>query len=127
MLKRVLSSSIILVLIFTGIILSDIYLKKSTDEIIEITKLAEIEVSKGDIEKATEHIDTLQEKWQTSRNIIAIFIRHSDVDVVNDSVSKLKVYLQSNDKKDFYAECDSVEFYLKNLADSETYTYYNIL
>lgn len=127
MLKRVLSTIIILTLIISGIILTDIYLKKTTNEIIALTKTAESEVIGGDIVSAKKNIEVLQQKWKKSRNVLAIFIKHSDIDTVNASVSKLKVYVKDEDKTDFFAECDTIEFYLNTLADSESYAYYNIL
>jgi hypothetical protein len=126
MAKKFITPIILITLIITGIILSKSYMQKETQEMVELIKASETSVYAGDFERAEKSVNEFSEKWDTNRKVLCTFVRHSEVDIANESAAKIKPYLNAEDKSDFFAECEILKFQIKHISETESYTLYNI-
>lgn len=127
MLKKIVTPIVIIAVIITGIIVSKNYMQRETAEMVELLKSAETFAYSGDYNKAEKDINDFSEKWDKNRKVLCTFVRHSEVDIANESAAKVKPYLNAQDKSDFFAECEILKFQIKHITETEKYTLYNVL
>ncbi len=112
-----------------GIILTlsytEYYLCQSTsEELLKITQ--QIEVC-DDYEKIEEYCDRMKEIWNGRKNMLEIFLYHSDADDIDNSIEIIKRLAEYKDMERIYTECGKLKNKLVSLSEAETVNPHNIL
>jgi hypothetical protein len=103
------------------------FLYKGSDEMAKEISAAEDSARSGNYELAQQQIDTFIKDWDAHKKVYATFIRHAEIDLANQSASKLKAYLDDDNKSNFFGECEALKMQINHIADTERFTFYNIL
>lgn len=103
------------------------YLGHITDEMSAYLKQADDYSDTGNIKKSKEKINEFITLWNGNKNIMASFLRHAELDPVNNSSCRLLPLLEHDDIGEFSAECRTLETELSHLWESERFTLENIL
>lgn len=122
--KAAVAALIIIPLLITA---DNIYLNRLSVKMTEIINSAEQYERDSEPEKADRALETFSEKWEKNKHVLATFIRHSELDIANQSEAKLKSLAESDDKSQFYAECDALKMQVNHIADTEKFCLDNIL
>lgn len=77
-------------------------------------------------EKAYESVEQFIKKWEKGNKIIATFVKHTELDTIDQSKSKLLPYLKSKDIVDFNSECEAIKAQLAHILHSEEFSLDNI-
>lgn len=119
------------VCILAGIVLVIIcchfYLNRVTDGLAQTLTSAENAERAGNDAQTQRELEAFNRQWMSHREFIATMIRHSEIDLVNQSAAKLKAYAKGEDKAQFFAECDTLQLQIKHLYDVERFSWGNIL
>ncbi len=124
--KKWVAALCILAGITIGIGCCHIYLHRVTDSLAQTVAAAARDEHAGKTQQAKQELDAFNRDWDKNREIISTFIRHSELDLVNQSMEKLEPLSGGEDKAQFYAECETLEMQLKHLYDVERFTLGNV-
>ena len=125
--KRLKVAVAILLLIPVFLIFMQCYLRRTTDSMRTLVTRAAQCVDAGRPETAAQAVSAFRKKWEADRIVMGIFIKHSELDVVNLSAARLSAYLSHADEGEFDAEADSLAVQLHHLWESERFSLDNIL
>jgi hypothetical protein len=124
--KRVYLAIAILIVIPLIVFGTHFYLKHITDNMIGTLLQADKYARQDNTSQAEKELDQFKTTWDKNNFIIATFIRHSELDIVNLSAAKLEPLLADSDKSEYYAESSSLEMQLKHIWETERFTVDNI-
>lgn len=127
--KNLKTAVVILVIIPVLIIISQVYLSRVTYGLESTIQQAEACAQKGDKNTSMKRISEFLTKWGYNQHVLSLFVRHVELDYVNQSASKLKPYLQTDGLKsgDFYSECEMLKFQFSHIRETERLSFDNIL
>lgn len=125
--KRLKVAVAILLLIPILLIFMQHYLRRTTDSMRDLVIQADQSVEAGRAEDAGRQVTAFCKKWEKSRMVLALFVKHSELDVVNLSAARLPAYLSHGEDGDFDAEAESLSVQLHHLWESERFSLDNIL
>jgi thiamine biosynthesis lipoprotein ApbE len=94
---------------------------------ISILDKAEQSERSSDVDSAKSELQDFMNIWNSHRHMLATFIRHSEIDIANQSAAKLPELAVSDDRSQFYAECEVLKMQLNHIEDSEKFSIDNIL
>ena len=104
------------------------YLKNISNSMTDKVALVEEDIESGNIDIATQNIQSIIDKWREDEKILEIMINHQKVNKVSESLveieSKLKNYLNSNNVSANFAV---LKEYIKNIERDNNFTINNIL
>lgn len=125
--KRFIISVIILIAIIAFSFSVPIYLKKTTTEL--ISKIDEIQnyVDNDNLETAYTNINKFITLWEDKKDIITIFVNHSEMDSITYFTSKLPSLLKYNDKSEFSAELNHVKTIILSVYNDDIPNLKNII
>lgn len=125
--KRFIISVIILIAIIASSFSVPIYLKKTTTEL--ISKIDEIQnyVDNDNLETAYTNINKFITLWEDKKDIITIFVNHSEMDSITYFTSKLPSLLKYNDKSEFSAELNHVKTIILSVYNDDIPNLKNII
>lgn len=125
--KRFIISVIILITIIASSFSVPIYLKKTTTEL--ISKIDEIQnyVDNDNLETAYTNINKFITLWEDKKDIITIFVNHSEMDSITYFTSKLPSLLKYNDKSEFSAELNHVKTIILSVYNDDIPNLKNII
>jgi uncharacterized membrane protein YvbJ len=106
---------------------SSIYLNRVTENMSAMINAAEQSERASDSQKVNLELASFNKSWNIHKHVIATFIRHSEIDIADQSAARLNVLAESSDRTEFYAECEALKMQLKNIADTEKFSIDNIL
>lgn len=125
--KKLKAAIAVLIIVPLLIIADNIYLNRLSVKMTSIIDQAEQYERDSDTVKAKQTLQVFSEKWENHKHLLATFIRHSELDIANQSESKLKSLADSDDKSEFYAECDTLKMQINHIAETEKFCLDNIL
>jgi uncharacterized protein YpmB len=125
--KKIKPTIIILIIIPIIIFSSHSYLKNVTSAMSETLNSAQMLAQSGDINGAVKMVDKFNNQWDKYKGVIATFIKHNELDIVNLSAAKLKPLIKNDNKGDFLAECESLKVQLHHIWETEKFSVDNIL
>jgi len=125
--KKIKPTIIILIIIPIIIFSSHSYLKNVTSAMSETLNSAQMLAQSGDINGAVKMVDKFNNQWDKYKGVIATFIKHNELDIVNLSAAKLKPLIKNDSKGDFLAECESLKVQLHHIWETEKFSVDNIL
>ena len=125
--NRFIISVIILIAIIASSFSVPIYLKKTTTEL--ISKIDEIQnyVDNDNLETAYTNINKFITLWEDKKDIITIFVNHSEMDSITYFTSKLPSLLKYNDKSEFSAELNHVKTIILSVYNDDIPNLKNII
>lgn len=124
--KRLYIAIAILIILPSLIVANQFYLKGTTGKMTEIINKAENNAKQNDNNKAKQDLKEFGNEWDKNNKIIATFVRHSELDSVNQSNARLLPYLENNDLTSFYAECEVIKSQLHHIMHTEEFSLDNI-
>lgn len=101
-----------------------VHLESDFDKNIEELSQA---IEKEQTEKAGECISQMEEKWDSTRNLLMAFSEHSDLDKTEERLKNLRSAYRYTDWQAMYKEMNVFSMLLKNGFDSSKPTLANIL
>jgi hypothetical protein len=116
----------ILIIIPLLIEASHIYLRHVTDSMVAQLNMAEQSQRLSNIQQTKLDLDEFSKAWNKNKMVLATFIRHSELDIANQSVAKLKPLTDTDDASGFYAECETLKMQIKHLVEVERFSPDNI-
>lgn len=124
--KKLKIAVVILILLPTAIITSHFYLNASSEQM--VTMLTGVEKSaRSNTAASQKQLDAFMAVWNRNKVIYSTFIRHAEIDFANQSASKLKAYLNGEEKSNFFAECDTLKMQIRHITETEQFSLGNIL
>jgi hypothetical protein len=123
-LKFAIATLIIIPLVIAA---SHIYLRNVTEDM--VTKINQAEQSERDSKtyQTKTELDGFSNEWSKNELVLATFIRHSELDIANQSIAKLKSLADTDDVSGFYAECETLKMQIRHLVEVERFSPDNIL
>lgn len=126
--KEIIIIITILIIIFTGSILTQNYLNKTSNLI--VTDLEDIkknienkDLSNDELIKKAE--ETYQ-KWEKTNEKWSVIILHDEIDLIETSLIKMKAEIKSGEIEDAMAEIETSIFLLNHIKEKEKTSLKNI-
>lgn len=125
--KRIYLAIAILILLPVLIFGGQFYLKKSTNDMKEILNTAQDYSEQKKNDRAVGEVREFIKQWHKNKSIMETFVRHSELDTINQNSAKLEPYLTGGEESEFNAECEELKVQLEHIYNAEKFTIDNIL
>lgn len=122
----ILIACILLIVIFSGI-LSQYYLIRSAKKLDSNIETAYISAGEKQWDNAKKQLDSFEADWQKTKYIWAILLDHFEIDNIDNSFTKSKEYIESEDYSSAVAELKSLRQYVMHIPQKESFSLENIL
>lgn len=109
------------------IVISQIYMHHSFDEYKARLTAAETYAKENHLAEAKEEVIAIKTKWEKESKIFKTYIRHNDIEMIDQMLVFMEVYLTEEDMEEFLAHCALVQFHFKHILDTEKVSIENIL
>lgn len=116
-----------MVILPVSIVISHVYLNSTSERMVGMLSDVEKSARAGKASSSNRKLEDFMTVWDKTKPIYATFIRHAEIDFANQSAAKLKSYLASNEKSNFFAECETLKMQISHIADTERFSIDNIL
>ena len=128
--KKVISVLIVAVLLVILVVLEQIYIHNTFDNMIEKiivldTEIASVETIKN--QSIMEKIDDIDAYWVERENIICLSMNQNELNKIGEQIKKVKVYIEQDNKDDCIYELDTLLFYVKSFKKIMEITPQNFL
>ena len=128
--KKVISVLIVAVLLVSLVILEQIYIHNTFDNMIEKiivldTEIASVETIKN--QSIMEKIDDIDAYWVERENIMCLSMNQNELNKIGEQIKKVKVYIEQDNKDDCIYELDTLLFYVKSFKKIMEITPQNFL
>lgn len=118
----------ILIIIVTGSIITQNYLKKTSNLI--VTDLEDIKESIENKELNNEELikkaEKIYEKWEQTNEKWSVIILHDEIDLIETSLIKMKAEIKTGEIEDAMAEIETSIFLLNHIEEKEKTSLKNI-
>lgn len=118
----------ILIIIFSGSIITQNYLNKSSDLLI-----ADLDYIKGSIEnkdinneEVIKKTEEMYKKWEETNTKWSVIILHDEIDLIETSLIKMKAEIRTGEIEDAIAEIETAIFLLNHIKEKEKTNLKNI-
>ena len=111
--KRLITSSVIIILILVAGGLSLWYLQDTKEKTVEYIQVAKQAVENQDKEKALESTNNLKEFWEGREGYLTLIIRYHDVDDLTKYICELPSFIEYED----YSECAAILARIQIIAE----------
>lgn len=126
--KEVIIIITILIIIFTGSILTQNYLNKTSNLI--VTDLEDIKknIENKDLsnEELIKKAEETYQKWEKTNEKWSVIILHDEIDLIETSLIKMKAEIKSEELEDAMAEIETSIFLLNHIKEKEKTSLKNI-
>ena len=128
--KKVISVLIVAVLLIVMVILEQVYIHKTFDNMIE--KIDALDTEIANVEKIKtqfiiEKIDDIDAYWLERENIMCLSMNQNELNKIGEQIKKVKVYIEQDNKDDCIYELDTLLFYVKSFKKIMEITPQNFL
>ena len=113
MYKEIIICIIIILLIFTGNYITQKYTKESVTNL--NTKLIELEEKIETEENANNQIKDLKNDWDNRYKKLSYFIEHDELEKVEDNLTSINGYIESDNLEEVKSKIQETEFILKHI------------
>jgi hypothetical protein len=124
--KKLGVAAALLILIPALIFATHMYLKNATGRMQGTLAAAQSSAERDDIRSARGSVADFISQWHAQRHIMAMFIRHSELDTVNLSAARLNALLSLDEPEEFMAESASVSEQLEHIWETEKFSLDNV-
>lgn len=123
--KRVIIAAAVLLLVPLLILLDQSYVGSATGELSGTLARAESARKKDDLPAARREVADFTALWDKKSRVLATFIRHAELDPVNQKSARLMPELEKSDGE-FYADCEEMRKQLEHIRESEAVSLDNV-
>lgn len=118
----------ILIIIFTGSIVTQKYLNRTSDLLVDDLEDIKNDLEKNnlDSEKLAKKSEDMYKKWEEINAKWSIIILHDEIDLIETSLTKMKAEIKSGEIKDVMAELDTSIFLINHIKEKEKTSLKNI-
>lgn len=118
---------IILIIIIGGAIYIDKYLENTSNELAEMLKnLKQSANSDKNIGIIREEAENVYEKWKEVEEGWALTVMHSELDLIETSLTKMKAQIEEGELSKCIEEIDTSIFLVKHISEKEKFCLKNI-
>lgn len=103
------------------------FLHWGAESLLEPAERMETLIKEGNWEAAETSYQEIKKEWSRLRITWPMLIHHQEMDRIDDSLSKLKSYLGSQDQKDSLAELYTLMRFIEHIPQKEKFILQNIL
>ena len=93
----------------------------------EYLMAAEQAAIQGDIETAVKESENIQKKWDEKETWLLLYVKHNEIDTINQSISELKFLIQYQDTAEFCSKINETITMIEHVWESELPIFKNIL
>lgn len=118
----------ILIIIFAGSIITQMYLNKTSALLIDKLEniKSDIENEKFDREKVSQKAEEMYSEWEKINEKWSVIILHDEIDLIETALIKMKAEIKSGEIEDSMAEIDTSIFLLNHIKEKEKTSLKNI-
>ena len=118
----------ILIIIFAGSIITQMYLNKTSTLLIDKLEniKSDIENEKFDREKVSKKAEEMYSEWEKTNEKWSVIILHDEIDLIETALIKMKAEIKSGEIEDSMAEIDTSIFLLNHIKEKEKTSLKNI-
>lgn len=118
----------ILIIIFAGSIITQMYLNKTSALLIDKLEniKSDIENEKFDKEKVSKKAEEMYSEWEKINEKWSVIILHDEIDLIETALIKMKAEIKSGKIEDSMAEIDTSIFLLNHIKEKEKTSLKNI-
>lgn len=118
----------ILIIIFAGSIITQMYLNKTSALLIDKLEniKSDIENEKFDREKVSKKAEEMYSEWEKINEKWSVIILHDEIDLIETALIKMKAEIKSGEIEDSMAEIDTSIFLLNHIKEKEKTSLKNI-
>ena len=118
----------ILIIIFAGSIIIQMYLNKTSALLIDKLEniKSDIENEKFDKEKVSKKAEEMYSEWEKINEKWSVIILHDEIDLIETALIKMKAEIKSGEIEDSMAEIDTSIFLLNHIKEKEKTSLKNI-
>lgn len=118
----------ILIIIFAGSIITQMYLNKTSALLIDKLEniKSDIENEEFDREKVSKKAEEMYSEWEKINEKWSVIILHDEIDLIETALIKMKAEIKSGEIEDSMAEIDTSIFLLNHIKEKEKTSLKNI-
>ncbi len=118
----------ILIIIFAGSIITQMYLNKTSALLIDKLEniKRDIENEEFDREKVGKKAEEMYSEWEKINEKWSVIILHDEIDLIETALIKMKAEIKSGEIEDSMAEIDTSIFLLNHIKEKEKTSLKNI-
>lgn len=118
---KVITSIIVLLAVIIGAsIFSSRILASSSEKLQQQISEIERNTSEGNWEKAEESITSVEKDWEKLEKTWAKLIDHMEIDQIDNTLSRLTKYIETQDKPLALAEAAALKKYIEHIPEKES-------
>ncbi|MCI8444739.1 MAG: DUF4363 family protein [Clostridia bacterium] len=129
--KEIIICMVIVIVIIVGNIVTQNYTVKSVEKLSQ--QLEELKVDlkevreKQEVSKQTkEKMERVQENWKERHNKLAYFIEHDELEKVEDNLTGIKSFIETQEYAEAISQLDKGVFILKHIEEKYDFNLENI-
>ena len=110
-----------------GVIIYNATLDKAHFEIDTFTLALEEAILEKNTKEADKNLTKIEEKWGKTRNMMMVFLNHSDLVNIEEKIGNMRSALTFSDFFEMYKECNSFKTFFKYAVSGANPSLINIL
>ncbi|OPX44308.1 hypothetical protein CLHUN_18630 [Ruminiclostridium hungatei] len=124
--KIIILVSVLLITVVLSGSLTLYYLDKSAG----VLELSIVSAGKSVTDKqwtsAEKQLEEFSRNWKNTKYFWAMLVDHFEIDNIEDSYNKTKMYVESEDYSSSLAELETLRHYIRHIPEKEGFTFENI-
>ena len=118
----------ILIIIFTCSIVTQRYLNRTSDLLVDDLKEIKQNIENKDLDEKelAKKAEEMYEKWEKTNAKWSIIILHDEIDLIETSLIKMKAFIKTGEIEECMAELDTSIFLLNHIKEKEKTSLKNI-
>lgn len=118
----------ILIIIFTCSIVTQRYLNRTSDLLVDDLKEIKKNIENNDFneKELAKKTEEMYEKWEKTNAKWSIIILHDEIDLIETSLIKMKAFIKTGEIEECMAELDTSIFLLNHIKEKEKTSLKNI-
>jgi hypothetical protein len=125
--KKFIIALIVLIAILSTSVMSIKSFKKSSNEIVAMVEITYDLVTNHRWKEASDEISKVETKWNKTENFWAMLIDHMEIDCIEESLTKSKNYIETQNISLSLAELDTLKFAVEHIYKKELVNLKNVL
>lgn len=109
------------------IIVTDISMKKSTDELLVLCEQLTDNAEKNNIAGIQSSYDNIRNKWNSERRLLFFVLNHTEIDNIDFILKELSGSVKEKNTDLTIELTEKLKFYIDELLDTEVISWENIL
>ena len=124
--KIALSILALLVIIIGSSLIGANILSNTSDKLSGNIEKVESSTTSEDWNNALKYLDDIEKDWSKSEGIWSILIDHIEIDNIENSLTRMKKYIEVKDRALALGEIANLKQYVKHIPQKETFNFRNV-